>query len=238
MLILAVDTTSRTGSLALWRDTRVTDTLVGDASHTHGERLPGEISKLLSQARVSVKDVELYAVVTGPGSFTGLRVGIAAVQGLALAQERRVVPIPALEAFALSGPIDDGRVAVWRDAQRKQVFACLFERSGERLREVLPPVSMSPTDVAREWVSSGLGPNVFIGDGVDAYSDIIRAAWPGARLVMPAPLLAPIAAAMAARHPEDAVAPHAIVPIYVRATDAELARERNDVEHRARDRRA
>ena len=225
MLILAVDTTSRTGSLAIWRDDRVTDTLIGDPSRTHGERLPGEIATLLSQAGLALDDVELYAVVTGPGSFTGLRVGIAAVQGLALAQGRKLVPVPALNALASSEEVGEGQVGVWRDAQRKQVFACVFERSGETLRELVPPVSIAPGDVAREWSSRAIVPAVFIGDGVDAYAAIIKQTWPEARLVRPAPPLAPLAAAMAAAHPDSAVAPHAIVPIYVRATDAELARQ-------------
>ena len=224
MLILALDTTSRAGSLALWRDGRVSDTLIGDPTRTHGERLPAEISTLLSGADVSLKDVDLYAVVTGPGSFTGLRVGIAAVQGLALAQDRRVVAVPALDAYALAEMVEDGPVAVWRDAQRKQVFAAMFERSGRSLRALEDPVSKPPGDVVRAWSLRGMAPTVFIGDGADAYAAIVRQAWPEARLVTPAPPLAPIAATIAAERLDHASAPHAIVPIYVRATDAELAR--------------
>jgi tRNA A37 threonylcarbamoyladenosine modification protein TsaB len=131
-----------------------------------------------------------------------------------------------MEAYAWAQDFDDEQVAVWRDAQRKQVFACLFDRSGGQVREILPPVSMPPEAVARDWITNGVAPGVLIGDGVDTYAPIIRNAWPDAHLVVPAPPLAPIAAGMAASRRESAIAPHAIVPIYVRATDAELARER------------
>lgn len=232
MLILAVDTTSRGGSLALWRDDRVAEILVGDRSRTHGERLPGEIAVLLARAGLRIGDVDLYAVVTGPGSFTGLRVGIAAVQGLALAQARRIVPVPALEAYALAPALDDGTIAVWRDAQRRQVFAAVFDRRGEEIRERLPAVSMPPAEVVHEWLARGFAPDTFIGDGVDTYPELVRDGWPGVHTIAPAPPLAPIAAAIAARRSDQAVAPHAVVPIYVRATDAELARaKRNEGDH-------
>lgn len=231
MLILAVDTTSRTGSLAIWRDGRLTHALAGDPSRTHGERLPGDVSGLLSQAAVTVADIDLYAVVTGPGSFTGLRVGIAAVQGLALASGRKVVPIPALDAFASAPGLEDGRVAVWRDAQRQQVFAALYDRTAHEPREALAAVSRRPAEVVQDWLDRGVLPDAFIGDGVDAYAEHIRKAWPGARLVMPAPALAPIAATLAASRVHMAIAPHAVVPIYVRAADAELARERTKMKN-------
>src|SRR5262249_20238209 len=71
-----------------------------DASRTHGERLPRELMALLEQARVRLDEIEAFAIATGPGSFTGLRVGIATVQGLALAQSKLVVPVSTFEALA------------------------------------------------------------------------------------------------------------------------------------------
>ena len=229
MLILAVDTTSRTGGLALCRDGRVSNMYIGDGSRTHGERLPGDIRALLADATVTLADVDLYAVVTGPGSFTGLRVGIAAVQGLALAGGRSVVPVPALEAYASTR--EEERIAVWRDAQRRQVFAAVFERHADQLREVVPAVSLPPAEVAGRWREGAVSPQVFVGDGVEVYREVIQRTWPEARCVTPSPPLAPAAALIACRRPEVAVAPHAIVPIYVRAADAELA---NQAKHERR----
>src|SRR5215212_3020373 len=100
MLILALDTTTRAGSVALVEDERVIDERAGDPARTHVERLPGEILALLAAHRRASSDVDLFAVGSGPGSFTGLRIGIATVQGLALVCGRPVVGIPPLEALA------------------------------------------------------------------------------------------------------------------------------------------
>ena len=109
MLILALDTTSRAGSVALARDAGVLDQQRGDPSRTHGERLPGDIGDLLERHGLTVADVDLYAVAAGPGSFTGLRVGIATIQGLALAHARPVVPVSALVALAHGALISSRR---------------------------------------------------------------------------------------------------------------------------------
>lgn len=136
MLILALDTTSRAGSVALARDAGVLDQQRGDPSRTHGERLPGDICDLLERHGLTVADVDLYAVAAGPGSFTGLRVGIATIQGLALAHARPVVPVSALVALAHGalispgGPVQDAElIAACMDAQRREVFSALYARS-------------------------------------------------------------------------------------------------------------
>ena len=136
MLILALDTTSRAGSVALARDAGVLDQQSGDPSRTHGERLPGEIGDLLERHGLTVADVDLYAVAAGPGSFTGLRVGIATIQGLALAHARPVVPVSALVALAYGAMISPGDpaqdvqlIAACMDAQRREVFSALYARA-------------------------------------------------------------------------------------------------------------
>ncbi len=136
MLILALDTTSRAGSVALARDAGVLDQQRGDPSRTHGERLPGDIGDLLERHGLTVADVDLYAVAAGPGSFTGLRVGIATIQGLALAHARPVVPVSALVALAhgamisSGGPVQDTElIAACMDAQRGEVFSALYARA-------------------------------------------------------------------------------------------------------------
>ena len=89
MVILALETVTRAGSLALVRRRSRRDAAIGDAARTHGVRLPGEVLDVARGARPTLADVDFFAVVTGPGSFTGLRVGLAAVQGLALAGGQR-----------------------------------------------------------------------------------------------------------------------------------------------------
>jgi tRNA threonylcarbamoyladenosine biosynthesis protein TsaB len=156
MLVLALDTTTRAGSVALARGQTVLDSFAGDASRTHAARLPGDILEVLSRNGVALADIDLYAVAAGPGSFTGLRIGIAAIQGLAFANQKPVVAVSALEALAYSmgwtggtpvlprsptggtpvlprsptgeAPVHPGRglIGAWMDAQRGEVYAQLF----------------------------------------------------------------------------------------------------------------
>lgn len=229
MITLSLDTTTRAGSVALSRNSGTIALVVGDAARTHGERLPGDIAALLAEARLTVADIELYAVAAGPGSFTGLRVGIAAIQGMALATGRKVVPVSALDALAACDAArapGAGPIAAWMDAQRGQVFAALYEGA----RPLRAAVSLPPDLVLEQWKaeepSLGEGTPVFIGDGAIRYRDSIHRAFPRAIVVEPPPL-APVIARLAVARAGDAVPPHAIAPIYVRAPDAELARDRS-----------
>src|SRR5262244_4567549 len=116
MRVLALDSTTRTGSVALVEDDRVVEERRGDAARTHAERLPMELVALADAHRVALADVDLYAVASGPGSFTGLRIGIATVQGLAFVHGRRIFSVSALEglAHASSGALTPGTViAAW-----------------------------------------------------------------------------------------------------------------------------
>ena len=86
MCILTIDTSTKSGSLAIWCSSEETVDLIGDPSLTHGERLPNDIARLLELGKRNLADVEVFGVGIGPGSFTSLRVGIATVQALAVAQ--------------------------------------------------------------------------------------------------------------------------------------------------------
>src|SRR5450631_4316072 len=100
MRVLALDTTTRAGSVALVEDDRVVEEREGDSSRTHALRLPAELLRVLETRGLAIADVDLFAVASGPGSFTGLRIGIATMQGLAVVQQRRVAGISALDALA------------------------------------------------------------------------------------------------------------------------------------------
>src|SRR5215470_5426477 len=125
MRVLALDSTTRGGSVALVEDERVIDERAGDGSRTHGERLPSE----LAQLGAAWPTVDVFAVASGPGSFTGLRIGIATMQGLALVTGARIIGISALDAIAqlASRELPAGNlVAAWIDAQRSEVFSALY----------------------------------------------------------------------------------------------------------------
>ena len=235
MLILALDTTTRAGSLSLVRGDSTLETFVGDAERTHATRLPGDILDCLARHHVALSDVDLYGVAAGPGSFTGLRIGIATVQGLAFAHGRPVAGVSALHALAeAAGGVKAAAPgtlrAVWMDAQRGEVYACLYRAGDSGWTETSPPVVGHPAPVLASWADVAAGhPVEFVGDGALVYAGAIEAAFgPPASIVRPVPLLAPAIARLAGLSVAAglAVHPHAIRPVYIRRPDAELARDR------------
>jgi tRNA threonylcarbamoyladenosine biosynthesis protein TsaB len=247
MKTLALDTTTRAGSAALLvddRDNYLVDERAGDGSRSHTERLPGEITDLLAAHGLAIADVDLFAVASGPGSFTGLRTGIATMQGLAFVHRRPLVGIPALDALAQVGSrgLATGSViAVWMDGHRREVFTALYRVEDAPPHDAVTPARAvqlvalveiegatvgAPELTLQRWLSNGVRADVFIGDGAVMYSDTIVRAVPSAR-VMPAPPLAGaigrLAAARAAEGP--GMGPASIQPLYVRRPDVELARD-------------
>lgn len=234
MLVLAIDTTTRAGSLCLWRDGTELETFVGDAQRTHATRLPGDILDCLARHGLALADVELYGVAAGPGSFTGLRIGIATIQGLAFANGRQVVGVSALDALAEAVSRAPGQpggmLGAWVDAQRAEVFAALYRAAAGGWTPVSAPAVDAPGRVLDGWEAAlGNSPVTMVGDGAVAYAaEIERRLGGRAEVVRSVPLLAPSIAALAARAAAagQSVAPYAVKPIYIRRPDAVLARER------------
>jgi tRNA threonylcarbamoyladenosine biosynthesis protein TsaB len=187
--------------------------------------------RLLDEAGVHLADVDVFAVAAGPGSFTGLRVGIATVQGLAMAAGCRVVPVPTLEALARAGRNGVNRVAPWMDAQRGEVFAAIYAADGALVD--IEASSETPERTLDRWSQPlSVEPLRFIGDGALRYREIVERMAPAADIVDPVPPLAGFIGIIASQSPQRAVLPHAVVPIYVRRSDAELARVRRNAERR------
>jgi len=236
MHVLALDTTTRDGSVALVTEHGVVDERRGDASRTHVQRMPGEILDLIGTHGMSVGAIDLFAVASGPGSFTGLRIGMATIQGLALATGRRVVVVSALDALAecarLTAPVG-ARVATWMDAHRHEVFAARYAvaedaEMGTRMEALDGPSVGDPVATLDHWADGFRGRRaMFIGDGAVLYANRIEARMPGAT-VIPIPLLAGAIGRMAIRRAArgESVHPAAVQPFYVRRPDVEIERER------------
>jgi tRNA threonylcarbamoyladenosine biosynthesis protein TsaB len=223
VIILALDTTTRGGSVAVAEDDRMLAVVAGDESRTHGERLPGELARALVQAGVARERVDLLAVATGPGAFTGLRIGLAAMQGLAMTLHKPVIGVSALDALA-EQVIDAAAdvVVPWMDAQRGDVFATILDR---RTRSVIePPTAATAGALLEAWQAHLAGRRaIFIGDAVARDAAVIDAPLRERRAHGP---LAPQIAIIGARRKAEAGPPHRLEPIYVRRPDAELERER------------
>jgi tRNA threonylcarbamoyladenosine biosynthesis protein TsaB len=233
--ILALDSTTRAGSVALLDDERIVAEQHGDAARTHAERLPGELIALLETRGLKLPGIDLFAVASGPGSFTGLRVGIATLQGFALVGGRPIAGISALEALAHAGSTalaTGARVGAWMDAHRRDVFTALYEVTNgqtiDRLVEIEGPRVGDPAETLERWRRAGWMPFLFVGDGAAMYADTIASGAGNGVRVESAPALAATIGRLALWRARagSASGPAAIQPLYVRRPDAELARDR------------
>ncbi len=146
MLILAIDTTSPAGSVALLRDREVMASVARVDDEPYSSRLFQDVERVLRQAGAALPEVELFAVASGPGSFTGVRVGLAAVKAWAEVYRRPVAAVSALEAMAAQASPEEPLVAGIADAHRGQLFAGLYERSAGVLRRRGDDVVMAPPE--------------------------------------------------------------------------------------------
>ncbi len=225
MWILALDTSTRGGSMALAQDGSVVAAATGDAARTHGERLPADLLALAGKAGVAVSGIDLFAVSSGPGSFTGLRVGLATIQALALVHGRGVIPVATLEALAHAPGAGDA-VLAWMEGRRRDVFAALYDRGTAAC--LAGPRVGDPAEILESWRPKLAGRRLdVVGDGVTATRALLeQVLGPVTVLVENPPPLAPVIARIAFARRDQGVSPHAVQPLYVRRPDAVIARER------------
>ena len=225
MVVLALDTTTPAGSCALAVDGSVVREEASDVSLPPATRLPLDLMTLLEHSGVALGAIDVFAVATGPGSFTGLRIGISTMQGLAFAAGKPLIGVSGLDALARVADREAAgrQIATWVDAWRGEVYAALYMNGVE----VEAPVVAKPEEILDRFASQ---PTLFIGDGVRAHHEKIQqrlGGGPSALAEHPTPLLAGTIAMIAGDiGSKGAYAPpHAIRPMYVRRTDAELARD-------------
>ena len=173
MRVLAVDTTTARESVALAEAGSVRGEIRLDPADSHSPRLMPAIAFLLQSLGLAPGDVDGYAVAAGPGSFTGLRVGIGTVQGLALAADRPCAAISALDALAARAAGSAQWIVAVMEAHRGEVFGAIYDGEGRPRGEPLA----APLGTLLDRVPDGAA---FIGDAVERHRSAITAARPGA----------------------------------------------------------
>lgn len=233
MLVLAIDSSTRAGSLALARHGELLEVCHGDAATRHAVRLPGDLVSLLARHDLTLRDVDLLAAAAGPGGFTGLRVGLATVQGLAMALDRRVFIASTLDLIAVAAEAalpEATWVGAWMQGMRGEVFTSLHRRTSPRssaLDVVVSACVGTPEDVAAQWrAAAPQGVVAVAGDAWPDAGEALRAAVAAELVGVSIPPLAATLALRAAAHAEEAVGAAAVRPTYVRRPDAVLTRER------------
>jgi tRNA threonylcarbamoyladenosine biosynthesis protein TsaB len=231
MRVLALDTTTRAGSVAVIDGERVLFEERGDPLRSHAERLPADLIRAMAAAGLTWPAIDLFAVASGPGSFTGLRIGIATMQGLSFVAGKRIVPVSALAAscYGAAATMAPGDiVAGWLDAHRREIFSALYRVRDrppfdlDRLEALEAPAVGLPSAIWQRWTAA-TRPAAVVGDGAVLYADLLKGE---ARIVEP-PLLAPIIARIAIEQGRSggSLNPAAVQPLYVRRPDVEITRD-------------
>ena len=222
--IVAIDTSGPLASCAVMRDGEIVHLTAMNHGLTHSETIMPALDAALEAAQLRCAEVDCFATVAGPGSFTGVRIGVCAAKGLAHAWNKPCARVDALEALAMNYQGFDGLACPILDARRGQVYCAAFDMRGGLPRRVLPDGAM---DLSAFLESLPRDRRLaFLGDGLRVHAARIRAALPEA-LIAPAnlrDLRADAACVLAAARPEEWMEARLLAPIYLRAPQAERER--------------
>jgi len=225
MLILAFESSAKAASVALVRDGRLISQSGQCSGLTHSRTLLPMAEDLLKNTELTLADVDVFAIAHGPGSFTGIRIGVSTVKGLAWAGEKPCIGVSTLEAMAWHGVAVGGVICPVMDARRNQVYNALFE-----IRDGHPVRMTEDRPIASEELAAELkalnAPVFLVGDGAVITERYFREAGIPCS-VAPDNLVWQDAwgVAMAAQDKEP-VSPDVLNPVYLRLSQAE--RERNE----------
>lgn len=174
MLILALDTTTASGSVALLEKTRLLAEMNAESGSSHSARLLRSVDRLLRLNSLAIKDIDGFAVAAGPGSFTGIRIGMSTAKALAFASGKLVAPVSTLKALAFK--LRDSQVRLVcpiLDAKKGEIFAALFEFRAKSCEEAIPQAAYRP-----DRFFAGLPTHrlvSFIGSGAEVFKEKIIA---------------------------------------------------------------
>lgn len=185
MKLLMIDTATNVASAAVVTEDTLLAEIIINNQKKHSERLMPAVDHLLGDAGLTISQMDAFGIIKGPGSFTGLRIGMATVKGLAQALDKPVVAVSTLEALAMNLPYADGLICPILDARRHQVYTGVYAFEAGRLVNRLPDTAMAVDELASWLAGREEGPVTFLGDGVPAYFDVLAAQVCDARRVFP-----------------------------------------------------
>lgn len=239
MKILALETSTLLGGIAVVDDS---SGLIAEArlniKSTYSERLMTAVDHVLKQSALDISDIDTFAVAIGPGSFTGLRIGLSTVKGFAFATGRPVVSVPSLEAFAWNFPFCRYPVCTLLDARKKEVYAAVFLWKEDGFIRIIEEVPISIHELMEKLASLSLPLNIggvgglsgekilFAGEGTILYRDQITDSMHDRAVFAPPEKMAPSPANVALLGMKKAsrgefTDPLGLVPFYIRRSEAE-----------------
>ncbi len=173
MKILSLDSSGLVASTAVVEDNNLIAEYTVNYKKTHSQTLLPMLDEIVRMTETQLKDVDAIAVAKGPGSFTGLRIGLATAKGLALALDKPIVGIPTLEGLAMNLCGTEHLVCPLMDARRNQVYTGIYRFDGTELMIVKDQVAVAIDDIITALNQIG-EKVIFLGDGVDVYRSCIE----------------------------------------------------------------
>jgi len=226
MRILAVDTATKSCSIAIMDG----ETLLAEVNlvsrETHSKHLMGMVKQVLDLSGCLLSDIDGFAVTSGPGSFTGLRIGISAIKGLAMASGKLMVGVSVLDALAFQLPLISSLICPTLDARKGEVYFALYRSCEGRLKKETEEQVLTP----QEAISKINEPCLFFGEGAKTYQKIIEEEkgdlahfLPASQNILRASTVALIGIDRFKKDMPDDI--DEFVPHYIRKSDAELSGE-------------
>ena len=229
MKILALETSAKAVSAAVVENGKVLCSGYQDTGLTHSRTLMPIVEHILKNTDLTMADMDAVAVAAGPGSFTGIRIGVSAAKGLAFAVDKPAVGVSTLAAMARNVAFVDGLVICAMDARRSQIYNALFEAKGGRLARLTEDRAIALADLAEE-MKDDPRPKTIVGDGARLCFDFLQNAGIPCRLA-PAHLVMQNAMSVALEA-EVLAADGALTsaqdlqPVYLRPAQAERLRQK------------
>jgi tRNA threonylcarbamoyladenosine biosynthesis protein TsaB len=224
MKVLGIDTSTSCGSVGLIDNDSIIAEYHLDIAVTHSERLLGAIEFVLREARFTIGDLDGWAISLGPGSFTGLRIGVSTIKGLAFATQKPVAGVPTLDVLASQISPTPYLICPILDARKEEVYTAFYRcREGNSLEQLSGYQAIKPEELIRKTREK----TIFIGDGVKRYGDYLRGSIPSLA-VFPSPSLNLPHGSVAARLGLEFLLRGEYLelsnftPIYVRPSEAEI----------------
>jgi tRNA threonylcarbamoyladenosine biosynthesis protein TsaB len=231
MKVFGIDTAVGTGSVAIVEDDVLIAEVLLTSRQTHARRIMKAVDTVLAMTGSPLSDLDGFAVSVGPGSFTGLRIGISTVKGLAFSVGKPITAVTTLDALAFQFPYVRTLICPMLNARKKAVYVALY-RAGQdgAVARVSDYKVISPLD----WLSCITEPCLFVGDGMAEYGSLIKQKM-GILAHFAPPFLNTIRASVIASigmerlKNEETDDAETLVPFYIRPSDAEIKRARGSL---------
>lgn len=174
MNILAFDTASSSGAVAIMKDGVIIAHTQLNIGLTHSEQLLPAVDDLMNLTGLRPAQLDAIAITQGPGSFTGLRIGFSTAKGMALGLKKPLIPVPTLDVLAQNGAGITGLIVPIMNARRKQVYTAVYRSDGHSITRESDYQAIAVSDLLQELRTVAGEPMVyFTGDGVDVFAETI-----------------------------------------------------------------